>query len=50
MVEDYLAKKNLKNIGYVFDPKDITDFEVSCFGIIANKFAEIEELEMKKKG
>jgi hypothetical protein len=50
MVEDYINKKNLAKMGFHFSPDNLTDFEVSCFNIIGNKFKELEIDKMKQKG
>jgi hypothetical protein len=50
MVEDWINKKNLSKMGFSFDPSTLTDFEVSCYSIIASKFAELEIADMKKGG
>jgi hypothetical protein len=51
MVEDWLNKKRLAKLGFLFDPRELTDFEVSCYSIIENKMNDLEmdELERQNK-
>jgi hypothetical protein len=42
MVVNYLDRLTLSKIGYSFDEKALSDFDVRCFSIISSKWSEIE--------
>lgn len=48
LVCEYFERKTLSEIGYRFDPKDLSSFKAQCFGIIANQLNELESNEHKK--
>lgn len=48
-VEDFLIRKALNKLGYVFDGDNLTAFEVDCLMTIEAQFNKLQELEMKKK-
>lgn len=39
----------LAKLGYTFDSKDLLQYEVDAYSIIATEFNKIESEEMKKK-
>lgn len=42
LVNDYLYRKNLKKIGYAFNPNDLTDFEVQYLVLCESTFNKLE--------
>lgn len=49
IVAGYTQKQMLAKLGYTFDGNELSVFDVECYAIIANRFAELEEKQMKRK-
>lgn len=39
----------LAGLGFTFDANELSSLEVECYTVIANKFSDLEQKEMKKK-
>ena len=48
LVAEYTQKKMLSKLGYTFSGDDLTYFDVECYTIIANKFADLESKDRKR--
>lgn len=49
LVQDYLVKKMLSQIGYKFDGEKVSDFEVQYLTTVAATLNELEEKDLKKR-
>lgn len=40
--------KNLKKLGFVFDPNELTDTDVCFYNVISDELSKVEKAEMEK--
>ena len=50
IVAEYITRKNLCELGYVFDSSNLYDWEVEAYTIITNRIGELDKQARKTKG
>jgi len=49
MVVEYFDKKMLAGLGYSFNFKDLTTFELDCYRVISSEINKLQKKDLKKK-
>lgn len=48
LVHEFHTMKNLKKLGFVFDPNELTDTDVCFYNVISDELSKVEKAEMEK--
>ena len=45
---EFIARKRLAELGYMFDPSDLSIFKAECFQLISTEIQKLEAEEMER--